>query len=247
MAASRLVLVTGSSGHIGRAVVRELLGRGHTVRGFDRVATPGLADCVVGDIMDAAACQKALTGVTTLIHLAATPDDVDDPVKDLFGPNTVGVYNVFEAARAAGVRRMIVASSGQVVWNQRTSGPLPIDANVQPTPRGWYAATKMFLEGAGRAFADTHGISVLAVRLGWCPRRGQEKDIVGLPWAHDIYLSANDAGRFFACAVEATTEFRFAVVYATSKPVRTCIYDLGPAKALLGYEPVDTWPQGMIL
>ncbi|HYV37996.1 MAG TPA: NAD(P)-dependent oxidoreductase, partial [Gemmataceae bacterium] len=109
-----LILVTGSSGRIGTAVVRELTARKHNLRGFDRVPTPGLADCVVGDILDPAACRKAMAGVSTLIHLAATPDDVADPVKELFGPNIIGVYNVFEAAREAGVRRMIVASSGQV-------------------------------------------------------------------------------------------------------------------------------------
>jgi len=191
------------------------------------------------------ALRQALAGVSILVHLAATPDDVDDPVGKLFGPNIVGVYRIFEAAKAAGVRRMIIASSGQVVWNQRTTGPLPIDANVQPTPRGWYAATKMFLEGAGRAYADAHSISVVAVRLGWCPRPGQEEELAATPWAHDIYLSRGDAGRFFACAVEAQADIRFAVVYATSKPVRNCVYDLGPARTLLGYEPRDSYPQGI--
>ena len=183
--------------------------------------------------------------MTTLIHLAATPDDVADPVGELFGPNIVGVYHVFEAAKAAGVKRMIIASSGQVVWNQRTTGPLPIGADAQPTPRFWYAATKMFLEGAGRAYADAYDISVLVVRLGWCPRPGQEAEITAATWAHDIYLSPNDAGRFFACAVEAKNPFRFAVVYATSNPLGITVYDLEPARRLLGYEPREHWPQGM--
>src|SRR6202030_443151 len=123
----------------------------------------GASDCIVGDIPDPGACRRALTGAQILIHLAATPDDVDNPVKDLFTPNIVGVYQVFEAAWAAGVKRMIVASSGQVVWGQRTTGPLPIGSDVQPTPRGWYAATKMFLEAAARAYADTHGTTVLVI------------------------------------------------------------------------------------
>ena len=241
---SPLVLVTGSAGHVGRPVVRELTSRSHSVRGFDRVPTPELADAVVGDITDESACQKAMTGVTTLIHLAATPDDVADPVGQLFGPNIVGVYRIFEAAKTAGVKRMIIASSGQVVWNQRTKGPLPLGAEVQPSPRYWYAATKLFLEAAGRAYADAHNISVIAVRLGWCPRPGQEKELAATTWAHDIYLSPGDAGRFFACAVETTADIDFAVVYATSKPVRNCIYDLEPSRALLAYEPREAWPQG---
>jgi uronate dehydrogenase len=243
--ASPLVLVTGSAGRVGRAVVQELLARGHPVRALDRVTTPGVADCIVGDITDPAICRRALSGVATLIHLAATPDDVDDPVQHLFTPNIVGVYHVFEAARAAGVQRMILASSGQVVWGQRTTGPLPITSEVQPTPRGWYAATKMFLEGAGRAFADAHGITVLVVRLGWCPRPGQEREIAASAWAQDVYLSPGDAGRFFACAVQAPLSTRFAVFYATSKALRQCPYDLGPAMTLLGYEPRERWPDGI--
>jgi nucleoside-diphosphate-sugar epimerase len=146
----------------------------------------------------------------------------------------------------AGVRRLVLASSGQVVWWQRETGPWPITADVQPTPRSWYAAAKMFLEAAGRAFAEGHGLEVIAVRLGWCPRdAGQVREIATTAWAQDVYLSPGDAGRFFACAVEAPSKFRFAVLYATSRPARRALYDLGPAKELLGYEPRDTWPQGV--
>jgi nucleoside-diphosphate-sugar epimerase len=225
-------------------VVKELQARGRPVRGFDRVPTPGVADAVVGQLGDAEAVRRAMTGVGTVIHLAATPDDVDDVVGDLVPNNIVGVYRVFEAARAAGVRRLIVASSGQVNWYQRFTGPLPIRISDPPAPRYWYAATKMFLEAAGRAYAEAHGVSVIVVRLGWCPRPGQEQEMKTLDWAQDVYLSPGDAGRFFACAVEAP-EIRHAVVYATSKPVRKDYYDMKPAKELLGFEARDTWPEGI--
>src|SRR6185369_10045463 len=103
MAEPHTVLVTGSAGRIGRAVVRELTARGHKVRGFDRVATPGVTDTVVADITDADAVRRAVAGVRTLIHLAATPDD-DDFLTQLAPNNIVGAYQIMEAARAAGVR-----------------------------------------------------------------------------------------------------------------------------------------------
>jgi nucleoside-diphosphate-sugar epimerase len=239
------VLVTGSAGRIGRAAVRELLARGHTVRGFDRVPTPNLADFLVGDITDDDAVRRAVHGMQALVHLAATPDD-DDFLTQLLPNNIVGVYHVMEAAREAGVRRVVLASSGQVVWYQRFTGPLPIGADVQPTPRGWYAATKVFQEAAGRVYAEAHGVSVIAARLGWCPRnRAHIEELHSVEWAKDVYLSPADAGRFCACAVEAPADIRFAVVYACSRPLRQEYYDTAAARDFLGYEPRDQWPQGI--
>src|SRR5262245_15862392 len=150
MGSPSTVLVTGSAGRIGQAVVRELRARGRPVRGFDLVPTPGLDDFVVGDLTDSSAVRRAVDGTRAIVHLAAIPDD-DDFLTKLLPNNVVGVYHVLEAARQAGVRRLVLASSGQVVWWQRETGPWPINANVQPTPRHWYAATKVFLEPAGRA------------------------------------------------------------------------------------------------
>jgi nucleoside-diphosphate-sugar epimerase len=245
MTSSASVLVTGSAGRIGQAVVRELLARGRTVRGFDIVPTPGLSDALVGSIDDGAAVRRAVGGVSAIVHLAATPDD-DDFLTRLLPNNIVGTFQVLEAAREAGVRRVVLASTGQVVWWQRMRGELPIRDDVQPTPRGWYAATKCFLEGAGRAYAESHGGSVIAVRLGWCPRTPEQvREIEVTDWARDVYLSPGDAGRFFACAVEAPSNVRYAVVYACSRPEKRMTYDPEPAKRITGFEPRDTWPQGV--
>ena len=239
-----LILVTGSSGRIGRAVVAALQTRGHAVRGFDRVPTPGVADMIVGTLTSEADIARAVLGVHTLIHLAATPDDADF-LAEIVPNNIIGVYHIFEEAQKAGVKRLIVASSGQVVWYQRMTGPLPIGVDVQPTPRYWYAAAKMFLEAAGRSFAEKFGLEVIAVRLGWCPRTPEQvEEIRAEEWAQDVYLSPGDAGRFFACAAEASLNEKFTVVYATSKPKRL-MYDLETTKELLGYEPGESWPQGI--
>ena len=71
------ILVTGSAGNIGQAVAPVLVARGHEVRGFDRARTPGLADVVVGDLTDREAVRKAVSGMDTVIHLGAEPDEAD--------------------------------------------------------------------------------------------------------------------------------------------------------------------------
>jgi uronate dehydrogenase len=245
MSKSSIVLVTGSAGRIGRAVVAELQARGRRVRGFDRVPTPGVKDQIIGNLTDAAPVRRAVEGAGTVIHLAATPDDADF-MTELAPNNLIGVYHVLESSRLAGVRRLILASSGQVVWWQRQRGPLPIKPDDPPTPRGWYAAAKVFLEAAGRMCAESHGMSAIIVRLGWVPRsREHVEELAPLDWPKDVYLSPGDAGRFFACAVEAPADIRFAIVYAASRPLRTATYDLESAKQLLGFEPRDRWPEGI--
>jgi nucleoside-diphosphate-sugar epimerase len=244
MPGARSVLVTGAAGRIGRAAVRELVARGHRVRAFDVVSASGATDVVVGNIVDAAAVRHAMQGIEVLIHLAATPDD-DDFLERLLPNNLIGAYHVLEEARIAGVQRIILGSSGQVVWWQRFSGPLPLSADTPPSPRGWYAATKLFQEAAGNAIAARYGISVIAARLGWCPRdQAHIDELDRTEWGPDVYFSPADAGRFFACAVETSAEIRFQVVYATSRPLRHVIYDSTPARELLGYEPRDPWPEG---
>jgi hypothetical protein len=245
MSRSLTVLVTGSAGRVGQAAISALNARGHVIRGLDLVPTPGVDESFVGDIIDAAVVRRALTGAEVLVHLAGIPDD-DDFLTKLLPSNIIGVYQVLEAARLVGVQRVVLASTGQVVWWQRFTGPLPIGVDVVPSPRGWYAAGKMFMEGAGRFHAEVHGMSVIVVRLGWLPRnRIHAAELAGIGWGPDIYLSPGDAGRFFVCAVEAALHLRFALVYACSRPVRREIYNSQAARELLGYVPQDTWPEGM--
>lgn len=240
-----LVLVTGSAGRLGRAACAELLAREHAVRGFDLSPTPGVKDFITGSLLDAGALANAMRGVTTLIHLAATPDDADFE-RELVPNNITGAQRVLEAARSAGVRRLVLASSGQVNDGQQLNGPWPARAEDPVTPRYWYAATKLFLESIGYSFSARHGLSVIIARLGWCPRtEEQARKIAADERFQDVYLSPGDAGRFFACAVEAPEPVRFAIVYPTSRPPKRERLDLGAARRLLGYEPQETWPQGL--
>ena len=252
------VLVTGSAGRLGRAAVAALVAAGHTVVGFDRRPTPGLPElsCVVGSLLDADLLRTAITGADCLIHLAATPDDAvyprrpapddgDNFESELLPNNILAGYRVMEAARNAGVRRVILASTGQVVDGHLDAGNIPVTASAGFRPRYLYACTKVFLEAVGRVYAENHGMAVVAVRLGWCPRDAEQvAQLRAQTDDQDVYLSPGDAGRFFAAAVGAGKLPPFAVLYVTSRPVRHLLYDLEPARTLVGFEPQDVWPTG---
>ena len=245
MSDPKTVLVTGSAGRVGQAAVQGLLERGHSVRGFDRVPSPRLPEATVADLSDLEALKAVLDGVEALVHLAATPDDVEDPVNNLFPPNITGLYHTLELAREAGVQRLVLPSSGQVNWFRNFEGPWPLDETVPVSPKGWYAATKMFLESIGYSYADTHGMSVIIARLGWCPRdEGQVREIADETIYQDVYLSPADAGRFFIGCVEAAPEVRYEILYATSKPVETLRYRLDRAREIAAFEPQEQWPDG---
>ena len=100
---TRAVLVTGS-GRIGRAVCGEPIARGHRVRGFDRVPSSAVADSVVGNAANPDDLARALEGIDTAVHLAATPDEADF-LTHLLPDNVVGLYRMLEAARHARLAR----------------------------------------------------------------------------------------------------------------------------------------------
>ena len=90
-----LILVTGSAGRVGQAVVSELVARGERVRGFDRVPSPGVSDSHVGNLTDLEAVHCAAKGASAVIHLAATPDDADF-MSELLPNNIIGIYHVIK-------------------------------------------------------------------------------------------------------------------------------------------------------
>jgi uronate dehydrogenase len=239
------VLVTGSAGRIGKTAAEALVQRGHFVRGFDRIAAAGPTEVIVGDIGDFGAMTAAAAGMDAIIHLAATPDD-DDFMTSLLPNNIIPVHHVLEAARMNRVPRVIMASTGQVIWQQHFQGPFPVRIDVPLTPRYWYAVTKVFAEFAGKTYAETHKMDVIAVRLGACPRDRTAVDKIGNDEiTRDVYLSPRDARQFFAKAVEAPGDFGFQVVYVCSKSIIRDVFDLGPTRRLVGYEPQDRWPEGI--
>jgi uronate dehydrogenase len=239
------ILVTGAAGAVGRPVCRALLARGHQVRAFDRRAAEGTGEALIGDLSDAQAVDRAVAGVETVIHLAATVNEADF-MKEILPNNIVGTWHIFDAARRHGVKRVVAASTMQVIgglpWYERT---IRLEDGV--APGNHYAVSKLFLENLGLMYARKHKLTVLAVRIGWLARTAEEAEHAKeRPRSRTIFLSQRDAARFYVRAVEAELlEGSFHILFATSRSDTHQGLDLEPARQLLGYEPQDMYPEGL--
>lgn len=231
------VLVTGSSGAIGRPVCAELARQGDVVRGFDRVQAEEPHEMFMGQIEQPDHVRQAMRGMDAVVHLAANPYDA--PFPELIAPNVLGLYHVLDAARAEGVRRVILASSVQVAGT-RSDRRLKAEHRA---PTNHYAVTKVLAEEMGAMYSQRFGMEVIAARIGWMVRDEREaKRMLELRLFH-IYVSRADIARFFFLSVHA--EFSgFAVLWAMGADGRER-FDLEPAHRAIGYEPQEAWPQGL--
>lgn len=229
------VLVTGSAGAIGRPVCAELMARGDTVRAFDRTPSPHAHEVVVGDLADARAVHDAVSGVDAVLHLGAFPNDA--PFPELVGPNVLGLFHVLDAARSAGVSRVVLASSLQV--GGKSEQQLSPAAHA---PGNHYALTKLWAEDMGEMYARRFGLEVVAARFGWMVRNAREAARMDEVRAFHIYLSRHDVADFCHRALHVPFS-GFATVYVLGKGSRER-YDLEPAERLFGWTPRDAWPDG---
>lgn len=171
MSEGKRVLVTGGAGFVGATLVRQLVGRGHTVRVLDDYSTghpshlAGVdAELVEGDIRDEATLDKAMAGLDSVIHLAAAGSvikSIEDPFAN-FDVNVLGTFRVLDAARRAGIERTVQASTGGALIGDATP---PVDETSLPKPISPYGASKLAGEGYAHAFAKSYGLRTIAIRF----------------------------------------------------------------------------------
>ncbi|MBV9851330.1 MAG: NAD(P)-dependent oxidoreductase [Armatimonadetes bacterium] len=224
--------MTGVHGRLGPHLVPPFRER-YALRTLDRQESPDDPHCVLSDLQDRDVLRRAMAGVDVVVHLAATSDEAPF-VENLVPNNVVGVYNVFEAAHEAGVRRIVFASSVHAVT---ASGPdPPVRVSDPPRPITTYGVTKVFGETLGRYYHDRRGMEFVGIRIG----AFQPYDSALLrqkPLMRDLWLSPRDAARLFVRAVE-TPQVGYALVFGTSRTSLERL-SLQEAREVLGYEPED--------
>jgi len=165
-------LVTGGAGFIGSHIAETLLKRGEAVRVLDNFATgresnlavlKGGAEFIQGDLRDVETVRKAMRGIDVVFHqgaLASVPRSIADPVSSL-ETNINGTQNVLLAARDAGVRRVVYASSSSVYGNTPT---LPKREEMPTSPMSPYAVQKLTGELLCGVFSRIYGLETVALR-----------------------------------------------------------------------------------
>ena len=162
------VLVTGATGFVGRAVVRQLTMAGHSVVGFARTSTPSSCELRTGDILDLAALEQAVEGADAVCHLAALTlvrESFEEPVR-YFRVNVTGTLNLLDAMNAEAQRsgrplRLVFASTGAVYGAPERQ---PITEAQEPAPGNPYGASKLAAETAIGYQAALGAISAVTLR-----------------------------------------------------------------------------------
>jgi nucleoside-diphosphate-sugar epimerase len=234
----RKVLVTGASGNIGSYFAE------HSHQKFDlrlmvkerdeeaeKLAQYG--ELVEADLGDLKRMKEICAGMDTVLHLAAnaSPEATWD---SLLEANIIGAYHTYVAARSAGCRRFIYASSIHAV-----SG-YPADVQVKTSepvnPGDLYGVTKCFGEALGRYMAEQEGMSVIALRIGAFQPLEAARAEDGIKML-DAFVSERDLNQLIERCID-VEDIRYAILHGISDN-RFKRLDISDARELVGYQPQD--------
>jgi uronate dehydrogenase len=224
----KAILITGATGSVGTHLRREL-GDRYLLRLSDLRPGKGLQEgekFIRGDISKMADALRMTKGVDAIVHLGGY--SVEGPWEDILQANIIGCYNVFEAARRNGVKRMVFATSNHAAGFYRREQV--IDHRVYPKPDGRYGVSKAFGEALGSLYSDKYGMEVFCMRIGNVDTQPIDKRRLS------IWLSPRDLAQLVIIGIE-HPEIRFEIVYGVSGNTRSW-YDNSNA-VRLGYRPLD--------
>ena len=159
------ILLTGAAGNIGRVLRPRMKAYCDTLRVSDigLMEAAGLDEEVVhADLSDPAAVHALLEGVDVVLHFGGV--SVEKPFEEILPANIVGSYNLYEAARRHGVRRIVYASSSHVTGYYAQSEVITPQHPVRPD--GYYGLSKVFGEGLAQFYFDRYGIETVSLRIG---------------------------------------------------------------------------------
>jgi nucleoside-diphosphate-sugar epimerase len=224
------VVVTGSSGKVGRATVVELSDAGYEVVGVDLVRGPaGHAGAVVADLTAMGQVLELLAGADAVVHHAAIPAPGLRSEEVTFRTNMLSTFNVFEAAAVLGIGRVVWASSEMTLglpFGPRLPDYAPVDEDHALYPEQSYALAKVLSEEVGRQYHRRFGTTVVALRFSnvmeppdyelfpsyWKDARLRSWNLWG-------YIDVRDAARSTRLALEAEISGAHSLIIAAADTV----------------------------
>ena len=242
------ILVTGMSGLIGQLVYNDLKNNpNYQLTALNRSKLKEV-HCIQADINDLTKVTEALHGIDTVIHLAAQlPGASWD---SMLKTNLEGTYNIYEASRIQGVKRVIFASSGDAArgwdneepYNWLTEGkynkvksPWKMVPPTDVWPKGIYGASKVWGEAIGRHFSDEYSLSVICLRIGAVLPENKPN----LTRHYSTWLSHNDIRSAISKSIDAPNDLRFGIFLVNSNN-KWNYRDLTPTRKHLNWDSIDT-------
>ena len=218
------VLITGAAGNIGTTLTRGMKDR-HQLRGLDHVPMPELEDAVVGQIGDFDTVLEVSRDMDAIIHLVNVGPEWEEALQSM-----IGTYNVFEAARQNGVRRVAYASRAGLLTRAYYPRTMQRTMDMLPRPDSYYSVSKVFGENLGYMYATRHDMEIVAVRIGnFNLQRDQPED--------PHHLSHGDCVRVFEQAI-VHPGVQYEVVFGVSDS-NWPLYDLDHGRKAIDYDPQD--------
>ena len=245
---AKKILITGMSGLIGGLLKEHLLDEGgYELEALNRSYVEGVENHQA-DISDLDAIKSAFEDQDVVVHLAAYLGSQGWQWQH--ENNVLGTYNVFEAARLAGVKRVVFASSGSTIRGFERIKPykdiadgnygevpkqVPMITRDQIRPEAIYGVTKVWGEALGRHFSDVYDMSVICVRIGSVRKEDRPLSVR----ENAIYLGHSDICQILRLCIEADRSINYDVFFAVSDN-KWNYRDISHAREMLGYIPKDS-------
>ena len=224
------LLLTGAAGGLGVALRQRLKANCDVLRLSDRVSVGDAGpseEVVLADLADAEAVSNMVRGVDAVVHLGGI--SVEGPFAPILQANILGVYNLYEAARRHGVKRVVFASSNHVTGFYRQSETITADRPARPD--GLYGVSKAFGEDLSRFYFDRYGIETACVRIGSSFPEPKDRRMLA------TWLSFDDLHRLITACLS-TPVLGHTIVFGMSDNAVTW-WDNAQAKHV-GYVPKDS-------
>ena len=224
------LLLTGAAGGLGQALRPRLKANCKILRSADRVAF-GLAgeqeEFVLADLADAGAVMAMMQGVDAVVHLGGVSTEA--AFEPILQGTILGVYNLYEAARKQGVKRIVFASSNHVTGFYKQSET--INASHPPRPDSLYGVSKAFGEDLSRFYFDRYGIETACVRIGSSFAEPKDRRMLA------TWLSFDDLHRLITACLT-TPVLGHSIIFGMSNNAVTW-WDNAQANHI-GYKPQDS-------